>query len=127
MAPECARSILVLEMLTRVKEQCDVRPDVQRFERRPLIMIKYYPKTFAPAARQRRLSLEDFEEAGVPVAERRFGAKDVIFAPGDPDGQLYFLIEGTVRLYKIYGGYKEATGALLKGGSIFGQLRPGEG
>jgi len=90
-------------------------------------MIKYYPKTFAPAARQRRLSLEDFEEAGVPVAERRFGAKDVIFAPGDPDGQLYFLIEGTVRLYKIYGGYKEATVALLKGGSIFGELSLEEG
>ena len=86
-------------------------------------MIKHYLQPFAPAARQRHLSLEDFEEAGVRVAERRFGAKDLIFAPGDPDGQLYFLLEGTVRLYKIYGEHKEATTALLKDRGVFGELR----
>jgi CRP/FNR family transcriptional regulator len=85
-------------------------------------MIKHYPETFAPAARQRHLSLEDFEEADVQVAERRFGAKDLIFAPGDPDSQLYFLLEGTVRLYKIYGEYKEATVALMEGEGVFGEL-----
>ena len=85
-------------------------------------MIKYYPETVAPAARQLHLSLEDFEKAGVPVAERRFGAKDMIFAPGDPDGQLYFLIEGAVRLYKIYGAFREATVALLRDGDLFGEL-----
>jgi CRP-like cAMP-binding protein len=90
-------------------------------------MIRYYPETFAPAARQRHLTLEDFEEAGLTVADRRFGAKDVIFAPGDPDGQLYFLIEGTVRLYKIYGDYKEATVALLRDGGVFGELSLDEG
>jgi CRP-like cAMP-binding protein len=127
MAPERARSILVLEMFTRVKEQSDARPDVQRFERRTLTMIKYYPETVAPAARQLHLSLEDFEKAGVPVAERRFGAKDMIFAPGDPDGQLYFLIEGAVRLYKIYGTFKEATVSLLKDGGVFGELSLEEG
>ena len=68
------------------------------------------------------LGLEDFEDAGVRVAERRLGAKDLIFAPGDPDGQLYFLLEGTVRLYKIYGGHKEATVALLKDRGVFGEL-----
>ena len=56
------------------------------------------------------------------MAERRFGARDTIFAPGDPDGQLYFLLEGTVRLYKMYGEYKEATVALLKDGGVFGEL-----
>jgi CRP/FNR family transcriptional regulator len=56
------------------------------------------------------------------VAERRFAAKDMIFAPGDPDDQVYFLLEGTVRLYKIYGAYKEATTALLTDGDIFGEL-----
>ena len=56
------------------------------------------------------------------MAERRFGEKDTIFAPGDPDNQLYFLLEGTVRLYKIYGDYKEATIALLKDGGVFGEL-----
>jgi CRP-like cAMP-binding protein len=108
-------------MFTRAKEQRDVQPDVQRFERRRLTMIKHYPETFTPA-HQRHLSLEDFEEAGVPMAERRFGAKDLIFAPGDPDGQLYFLLEGAVRLYKTYGEYKEATVALIEGGGVFGEL-----
>jgi CRP-like cAMP-binding protein len=68
------------------------------------------------------LRLEDFEREGVRVAERRYSAKDTIFAPGDPDGQLYFLLEGTVRLYRLYGGYKEATIALLKDGGVFGEL-----
>jgi CRP/FNR family transcriptional regulator, global nitrogen regulator len=67
-------------------------------------------------------TLEDFERADVRIVERRFKAKDVIFAPGDPDNQLYFLLEGTVRLYKIYGDYKEATTALLEDGGVFGKL-----
>ena len=85
-------------------------------------MISHYTKPLAPAAGQPHASLEDFERAGIRVAERRFGARDTIFAPGDPDGQLYFLLEGTVRLYKIYGEYKEATVALLKDGGVFGEL-----
>jgi CRP-like cAMP-binding protein len=85
-------------------------------------MITCHPLPSAPAPRHRHLSLEDFEEAGIRVAERRFGAKDTIFAPGDPDGQLYFVLSGTVRLYKIYGDYKEATTALLKDGGVFGEL-----
>ena len=85
-------------------------------------MIKHYPTPPAPTTRYRHLSLEDFEEAGVRVVERSFGPKDTIFAPGDPDGQLYFVISGTVRLYKIYGDYKEATTALLKDGGVFGEL-----
>jgi CRP-like cAMP-binding protein len=72
-------------------------------------------------------TLEDFERADVRIVERRFKAKDVIFAPGDPDNQLYFLLEGTVRLYKIYGDYKEATTALLEDGGVFGKLSLMEG
>jgi len=68
------------------------------------------------------LDLEDFEDAGIRVAERGFRARDLIFAPGDPDGQLYFLLEGTVRLYKIYGDYKEATVAMLMDRGVFGEL-----
>ena len=68
-------------------------------------MIKHNAVPLAPASGQRNLRLEDFEGADVRVAERRFGARDIIYAPGDPDGQLYFLLEGTVRLYKIYGDY----------------------
>ena len=70
---------------------------------------------------------EDLEDTGVKAAERVYRSKDLIFAPGDPDGQLYFLLEGTVRLYKIYGEYKEATVAMLKDRGVFGEVSLGEG
>jgi CRP/FNR family transcriptional regulator, global nitrogen regulator len=83
--------------------------------------------TSTTAVASRHPGLEDFEEAGMRVTERHFTAKDMIFAPGDPGGQLYFLIEGTVRLYKIYGNFKEATVALLKDGGVFGELSLDDG
>ena len=82
------------------------------------------PTGVAPSG---HLDLEDFERAGVRVVERGFRAGDLIFAPGDPDGQLYFLIGGTVRLYKIYGAHKEATVALLMDRGVFGELGLDEG
>ena len=85
-------------------------------------MINHYTGSFAPAAGQQHLCLEDFERADIRVAERRFGARDIIYAPGDPDGQLHFVLGGTVRLYKIYGEFKEATVALLREGDVFGEL-----
>jgi CRP-like cAMP-binding protein len=90
-------------------------------------MIKNYPGPSSSAVGYRGLSLEDFEEAGIRVAERRYGAEDAVFAPGDPDGQLYFVLSGTVRLYKLYGDYKEATVALLKEGDVVGELSLREG
>ena len=90
-------------------------------------MIKNYPGTSGSAADNRRLSLDDFEVAGIRVAERRYGAEDAIFVPGDSDGHLYFVLSGTVRLYKIYGDYKEATVALLKDGDLLGELSLQEG
>ena len=90
-------------------------------------MISHYAETSVAATAPEHLGLEDFEEAGVRVSERHLGAKELVFAPGDPDGQLYFLLEGTVRLYKIYGEYKEATVALLKDGGVFGELSLDEG
>jgi CRP-like cAMP-binding protein len=90
-------------------------------------MLEHYVATYPAPADLRHLVREDFEGAGILVAERRFAAKDMIFAPGDPDDQLYFLLEGTVRLYKIYGEYKEATVALLKDGGVFGELSLEEG
>ena len=86
-----------------------------------MLTLNYAEDTAAEAPSQ-HLGLEDFERAGVRVAERRFGEKDTIFDPGDPDSQLYILLEGTVRLYKIYGDYKEATITLLKDGGVFGAL-----
>ena len=90
-------------------------------------MLRHYVATSQAPADLRHLVREDFEGAGIRVAERRFAARDMIFAPGDPDDQLYFLLEGTVRLYKIYGEYKEATVALLKDGGVFGELSLEEG
>lgn len=89
-------------------------------------MLRYDTKAFTTTTALKGLDLEDFERAGIRVAERRFKAKDTILTPGDPDGQLYFLLQGTVRLYKIYGDYKEATTALLKDGGVFGKLSFGE-
>lgn len=85
-------------------------------------VLRYHAGVPAGVTTSRHLGLEDFEDAGIRVAGRGFRARDLIFAPGDPDGQLYFLLEGTVRLYRIYGGYKEATVALLKDRSVFGEL-----
>jgi CRP-like cAMP-binding protein len=85
-------------------------------------MINHHAESFGPAASHEPFSLEDFERACVRVAERRFGAKDIIYVPSDPDGRIYFLLSGTVRLYKIYGECKEATVALLTDGDIFGDL-----
>ena len=82
---------------------------------------------FAATSAPEGFELDDFERAGLRAVERRFAPKDTIFTPGDPDDQLYFLLSGTVRLYKIYGDYKEATTALLKDGGVFGKLNLVEG
>ena len=82
---------------------------------------------FATTSAPEGFGLEEFERAGLRAVERRFDPKDTIFTPGDPDDQLYFLLSGTVRLYKIYGDYKEATTALLKDSGVFGKLNLVEG
>src|SRR5918992_2734632 len=91
------------------------------------MLTRRYTGGFAATSTPEGFNLEDFEEVGLRVVERRFGPKDIIFTPGDPDDQLYFLLEGTVRLYKIYGDYKEATTALLRDGGVFGKLSLVEG
>src|SRR5215212_9305338 len=90
-------------------------------------MLRHDTGGFAATSAPQGFGPEDFERAGIRVLERRFKARDVIFTPGDPDDQLYFLLEGTVRLYKIYGDYKEATTALLRDGGVFGKLSLVEG
>lgn len=90
-------------------------------------MLRHDTGGFAATTAPAGFGLEDFEDAGIRVVERRFKAKDTIFTPGDPDDQLYFVLEGAVRLYKIYGDYKEATLALLREGGVFGKLSLVEG
>src|SRR5918992_1719751 len=91
------------------------------------MLTRRYTGGFAATSTPEGFNLEDFEEVGLRVVERRFGPKDIIFTPGDPDDQLYFVLEGTVRLYKIYGDYKEATIALLRDTGVFGKLSLVEG
>lgn len=91
------------------------------------MLVRHDTGGFAATSAPEGFDLEDFEEAGLRPVERNFRAKDTIFSPGDPDEQLYFLLSGTVRLYKIYGDFKEATTALLKQGGIFGKLGLVEG
>jgi CRP/FNR family transcriptional regulator, global nitrogen regulator len=91
------------------------------------MLIGHNTGGFAATSAPNGFDLDDFEKAGLRVAERRFAPKDTIFTPGDPDDQLYFLLSGAVRLYKIYGDYKEATTALLKNGGVFGKLNLVEG
>ena len=85
-------------------------------------MINCHGQPHAPATGQSHLWVEELAGGGLRVAERRFGARETIYAPGDPDGHLYFLLEGTVRIYRIYGEHKEATIALLTEGDVFGEL-----
>jgi CRP-like cAMP-binding protein len=64
--------------------------------------------------------LSRLKEAGVRLSERRFEVGEVIYSHGDPDRYLYFLTEGVLKLYKGYGGYKEAIVTLLEEGNVFG-------
>ncbi|MGB3634182.1 MAG: Crp/Fnr family transcriptional regulator [Rubrobacteraceae bacterium] len=85
----------------------------------------FYPSNGEPAAPTippEASILHEFEKSGLRIVERKFGRGEMIFTPGDPDEQLYFLRSGTVRVYKTYGDYKEATVALLKDGGVFGKL-----
>lgn len=90
-------------------------------------MLRHDTGGFAATSLPEGFSLEDFERAGLRTIERKFKPKDTIFAPGDTDDQLYFLLSGVIRIYKIYGDYKEATTALIQDGGIFGKLDLVEG
>jgi CRP/FNR family transcriptional regulator len=67
------------------------------------------------------------EEAGARVAQRCFESEETIYMRGDPDRHLYFVTEGVVKLYKSYGGHKEAIVTLLEEGNVFGEPAPQSG
>jgi CRP-like cAMP-binding protein len=71
--------------------------------------------------------LREFKRAGLRVIERRYAPGEIIFSPGDPDDRLYFVLSGTVRTYRLYGNYREATTAFLKDSGVFGGLSLSEG
>jgi CRP/FNR family transcriptional regulator len=60
------------------------------------------------------------EEAKVRIAERHYEAGETIYSRGEADRYLYFLTEGVLKIYKSYGGHKEAIVALLEEGNVFG-------
>ena len=64
--------------------------------------------------------LWSLEEAKVRIAQRRYEAGETIYSRGEPDRYLYFLTEGVLKIYKSYGGHKEAIVALLEEGNVFG-------
>ena len=78
-------------------------------ERRPLLWD-------APVA----FVLWSLEEAKVRIAERRYQAGQTIYYCREPDRYLYFLTEGVLKIYKSYGGHKEAIVTLLEEGNVFG-------
>jgi CRP-like cAMP-binding protein len=65
-------------------------------------------------------ALSRLKEAGVRLSERRFEVGEAIYTRGDPDRHLYFLTGGALKIYKSYGGHKEAIVALLEEGNVFG-------
>jgi CRP/FNR family transcriptional regulator, cyclic AMP receptor protein len=68
--------------------------------------------------------LSSLEKAGMPLAERRFEAEETIYIRGDPDRHLYFVTKGVIKLYKSYGGHKEAIVTMLEEGNVFGEPAP---
>jgi CRP/FNR family transcriptional regulator, global nitrogen regulator len=70
--------------------------------------------------------LEYLEASGVPVIERRYAPGEHPYMHGGPDEGLWFLLEGTLKVYKLYGAFREATVRLLDGNGLFGEpsLRP---
>jgi CRP-like cAMP-binding protein len=68
--------------------------------------------------------LSSLEKAGMPIAGRRFEAEETIYISGDPDQHLYVVTEGVIKLYKSYGGHKEAIVTLLEEGNVFGEPTP---
>jgi CRP/FNR family cyclic AMP-dependent transcriptional regulator len=87
------------------------------------LMARLPPFWEAPVA----FVLSSLEKAGMPIAERRFKAEETIYLRGDPDRHLYFVTKGVVKLYKSYGGYKEAIITMLEEGNIFGEPKPHSG
>jgi CRP/FNR family transcriptional regulator, global nitrogen regulator len=57
-----------------------------------------------------------------PPMIEKFDRNKTIFFPGDPAERVYFLIEGAVKLSRVYEAGEEITVALLRENSIFGVL-----
>ena len=54
-------------------------------------------------------------------AEIRLGEGEIFYTPEQPDGKLFVLIEGGVRIYKMEGA-KESTLEMVEAGTVFGEV-----
>jgi CRP-like cAMP-binding protein len=66
--------------------------------------------------------LASLEASGVPIIERCYSPGEHPYMRGDPDEGMWFLLEGTLEVYKLYGAFREATVRLLTGEGLFGEL-----
>jgi CRP/FNR family cyclic AMP-dependent transcriptional regulator len=55
------------------------------------------------------------------VIERRYAPGEHPYMRGDPDEGLWFLLEGTLEVYKFYGTFSKATVRLLDREGLFGE------
>ena len=65
--------------------------------------------------------LECLEASGVPLIERRYSPGQHPYMRGDPDEGLWFLLAGTLEVYKFYGAFSKATVRLLDHEGLFGE------
>ena len=65
--------------------------------------------------------LASFEASGIALIERRYSPGEHPYIRGNPDEGLWFLLEGTLEVYKIYGAFRKATVRLLDGSGLFGE------
>jgi CRP-like cAMP-binding protein len=65
--------------------------------------------------------LAGLEASGVPVIERRYAPGEHPYMRGDPDEGLWFLLEGALEVYKLYGLFSKATVRLLDREGLFGE------
>jgi CRP-like cAMP-binding protein len=70
--------------------------------------------------------LSNLEASGVPIIERSYSPGEHPYMREDPDEGMWLLLKGTLKLYKLYGAFREATVRLLDGEGLFGEpsLRP---
>jgi CRP-like cAMP-binding protein len=64
---------------------------------------------------------EIFDDLLERHAEINLGAGEVFYTPQQPDGKLFILIKGGVRIYKMDGG-REFTLEVVNSGTVFGEV-----
>jgi CRP/FNR family transcriptional regulator, cyclic AMP receptor protein len=65
--------------------------------------------------------LASLEGSGVPIIERSYSPGEHPYMRGDSDEGMWFLLEGTLEVYKLYGAFSKATVRLLEGEGLFGE------